>query len=92
MSASHRATLYAIFDRVTQEIVGVIQHHRHEATAIRFFADVCSMPDSIVARHLTDHELVQLGHIDEQLQITPEYKVLLTGQQWAAANKQETKE
>lgn len=78
-------TIYAILDLVANDIIGGLHIHRHEAAAIRFFSDIANMPDSNINRHPADFQLVQLGHLNEKHQIVENYKLVITGAQWAAA-------
>lgn len=80
-----RAGLYAIIDLLAEDVVGIIQQHRHEATAVRFFSDVASQEGTVVAKHVNDHALVRLGYISEALTLIPDYAVVITGATWAAA-------
>lgn len=78
--------IIAIIDTVTNDFAGPVQIHRHEAAAQRFFADIARMEGGAVQRYLRDHELVQLGTLDDDtLEITADKKILMTGKQFLAA-------
>lgn len=82
----------AIIDTVTQDVVGPLMIHRHEAPAIRMFEDVAKMDGSAVHQHVEDHELWQLGFLnDTDLTLQASKKLLISGAQWLAlqTNKQE---
>lgn len=89
---TYRDTIYAILDTVSEQIAGGLYLHKHEAAAVRFYADVASRPDTLVAKHPQDFNLVQLGYITHENTIIPEYKTVLLGSTWIAsqAKKEET--
>lgn len=80
--------LYAIEDTVANDLIGGIHIHRHEAAAIRMFSDVAQLEGSMINRHPQDYQLIQLGHLDEKNQLVENYKLVMTGLQWAAAQQQ----
>lgn len=80
-------TLYAVLDTVADLIIGGIQIHRHEASAIRTFGDVATMPNSVVAAHPGDFILVRLGHLDDSNMLVPDHSVVMTGAQWLATQQ-----
>lgn len=81
--------LYAIIDALTSEIVGGalgIIIHKHEAAAIRGFGDAAAQQGSIISTHPRDHALVRLGYLqDGTNELLPDYQVVITGEQWLAA-------
>jgi len=79
--------IYAIRDVVADALVGGLHLHAHEAAAVRFFSDVASDPQTLVARHIADHELVFLGGIQTDTGLIDSVvpHVVITGQAWAAA-------
>lgn len=82
----------AIVDNVANDIAGPLQTFNHTAQAIRFFGDVAQTQDTLVAKHIHDHSLYQLGILDDDMSIITGKTLLLTGSQWAAAqmpNRQE---
>lgn len=84
--------LIAIYDRLANDIVGPITIHKSDASAIRLFSDVASHPDSQVAKHIEDYELIEVGTISEEMVCTTalpdgHVRVILTGTQWFEARK-----
>ena len=83
-----RKQIIAIWDNVAEDIAGQLLLFPHEAPAIRFFTDVATMPDSQVARHVADYDLVRLGYLEEDGTITPGGReTILTGAAWAATQQ-----
>lgn len=78
-------TIYAIYDNVAKSLAGGLYLHKHEASAVRFFADVASDPQTMVAKHPQDFDLVRLGHLRD-LVITQDYATVLKGSTWIAAH------
>lgn len=79
--------IYAIYDKAANQIAGQIQLHifRHTAAAIRFFGDVASDPNGLVAKHIDDYELHHLGNItlDNRIEPTdPQDQLIITGTLW----------
>lgn len=84
--------IYAIRDNLAATIVGGLFLHAHHAPAVRFFSDVASDPNTNVARHIEDHDMVCLGTLDEEtceLVSTP-LAVVITGTAWKAAQQTPT--
>lgn len=79
--------IYAVYDNVADDILGGLHIHRHEAAAIRFYGDIATLPDSLIGKHPQDFDLVQLGHINRHGRIVGEFRIVLTGAQWAAAQQ-----
>lgn len=80
--------LIAIIDNKSSEMVGnYIYVHRHIATAVRMFQDAASDKQSMLSRHLQDFDLVQLGEIDDNNDITLGKEILITGKALQAANE-----
>lgn len=77
--------IYAIWDNVADDILGSLHIHKHEAAAIRFYGDIATLQDSIIGKHPEDFDLVQLGHINKHGRLVGEFRQVLTGVQWAAA-------
>lgn len=75
----------AIVDNVANDIAGPLQTFNHVAAAIRFFGDVAQTKDTIVAKHIHDHALWQLGILDDDMSIISDRKLLISGSQWSAA-------
>lgn len=83
--------LYAILD-VIANALGPIMVFRHDAAAIRAFADILGNKESMVGRHIADHKLVCLGELDDidhslalELGNNGLPRDVLTGSQWLAA-------
>lgn len=83
--------IYAVLDVIAHQLVGGLYLHKHEAAAVRFFADVATMPDSLVGKHPQDFDLVRLGYITHDNVLEPEHTVILKGSIWAAAREDSTK-
>lgn len=88
--------IYIIWDKLAMEAVGIMKLHlyAHDAAAIRFFGDIASDKQSTVSRHPADYELHCIGNFDsrEQEMLTPMKRpvVVITGEQWLAAQQQST--
>lgn len=80
--------IYAIWDIIAMQIVGILQMHRADAAAIRFFTDVATDPNTLVNKHPEHFNLLLLGAIDELNIITPGLETILTGAAWLAATHQ----
>lgn len=81
-----RTGIYAVRDTVADLIIGGLQIHRAEASAIRTFGDAATMQGSVVQMHPADFELVRLGWLLEDNQtLEPDFAVVLTGARWLAA-------
>lgn len=81
-----RRAIYVITDNKAQDIVGPVLHTMaHEAVAIRLFVDVATSPNSGIAKHPADFQLERLGYLEEDLSITPDRRIILTGSAWAAS-------
>lgn len=81
--------IYAIWDSVANDIQGGLYIHKHDASAIRFWNDICSAPDSFIKRHLKDYKLVQLGALDDKCNLVPNWRTVMTGEAWAATQPTE---
>lgn len=89
--------IYAIRDLVSKAILGGLHFFRHPAPAIRFFGDIASDPQTQIARHPQDYDLIAVATFDEdtlKLDGFDEPEIVITGAQWAAAqaSKAETSE
>lgn len=85
---TRNGSLYAVLDKVAGFYIGPIIVVRHEAAAIRNFGDIAVMQDSVVRLHPEDFELVRLGHLDDDNRLVADHAVILTGDQWLAAQQQ----
>lgn len=79
--------IYAIYDNVSEMIIGGLQLHSHAAPAIRTFGDIAVMQNSQIALHPNDFDLVLLGVLNDDTTITPAKEVVLTGANWVAAQQ-----
>jgi len=77
--------IYAVLDLIAGQIIGGLWLHRHEAAAIRMFSDVAGDPQSFIAKHPADFNLVRLGYLSEDHELVPEFTTVLTGATWLAA-------
>lgn len=69
-------------DTVPQTMLWI---HKHLATAVRMYGDVANDPKGQIHHHMEDYDLVQLGEINSQNEITPAYEILMTGQAFKAS-------
>lgn len=76
--------IVAIEDTVAEDLATNITLHHHQATAMRWWSDAASQNGSWLQTHLADHQLVQLGWLEENGRITDDRLVLMTGDQWIA--------
>lgn len=75
-------TIYAIRDRVANDLVGYypLVTFRTDQQAIRYFADSIAMEKSALGAHPNDYELLALGTIQDDGQITDQPpQVIITG-------------
>lgn len=80
--------IFGIVDRLSMDLTGgMLQTAQHPAVAIRFFSDVATHPESNIARHVEDYELVQFGVLQDDLTILPTREVIITGAQWRASQQ-----
>lgn len=89
-NTKYAATIYAIKDNVADQIIGGLYLHKHEAAAVRFFADVASTKGSLVGAHPQDFDLLRLGYITHFSELQPDHTVILRGSNWIAANESPT--
>lgn len=85
--------LYVIRDKVAGAAVGGVMGFPHDAVAVRSFSDIASDPQTTLARHIADHELICVGVLDtERCEVVQCLRdVVITGEAWAAAQaKSET--
>lgn len=86
----NKKRLYAIYDRATEDIIGVIHAMTHDTPAIRLFCDVAAAQGSMIKQHPEDFSLVCLGTLESNydaagtLELDHEFTVVFTGLQWAA--------
>lgn len=84
--------IITVRDNVAQDTVGPIQLIRHEAQGVRYFSDIAVDPQTMVHRHVTDYDLVQLGVLQDDLTITPDQRIIITGAAWNAAQERTQQE
>lgn len=74
------AAIYGIYDNKAEEFPGRFLHvHRHEATAMRDFTELCTDPNTAMAKHPDDFDLVRLGYLDhETKQLIPDPHTITT--------------
>lgn len=94
-----RTGIYAILDIVADGILGGLYLHKHEAAAVRFFNDIAGDPQTMVARHPSDFNLIRLGFysgeggdhniipIQDGPGVAGGYEVILEGSAWEALNR-----
>lgn len=87
--------IYAIYDRVAKEIVGLQMYalflFRTDNQAARYFSDAINDKTSILHKHPSDYDLRCIGHITEEGNIVPqdpEKNIVLTGDALLAAQEQ----
>lgn len=91
--------LYAIYDIVAEVLLDHIMIQRADAAAIRTFDDIlrAKTPNGI-NEHPADFNLIQLGTLmehggeGEQVEIIPQYKVVLEGTSWLAMKQKEDRQ
>jgi len=84
-----KRSIYAIYDNVAQDIVGMLHIMAHDAVAVRLFTDIAAAPDTMINKHPEDHDLVSLGELDNNCNVIPNYRVIMTGLSWAASQDSE---
>lgn len=84
--------IYAVYDRITQDTVGPLWLHAHDAAAIRMFSDVAQLPNSQIAAHPADFVLVKLGEMEitetGYPSVNAQTETIITGSQWIASQQQ----
>jgi len=83
--------LYAIRDTMARQVIGGIHVFAHEAAAVRFFGDIAGDAQTMVARHIGDHELVYIGSVNEETGMITDTdgRLVITGAAWKAAQVQD---
>lgn len=87
--------IYGIYDRVAKELMGAGMYElfvfRTDQQAVRYFADCILDPKSILSKHPSDYELVNLGFIEQDNLSAPlinasnNYQIVITGDALIAA-------
>lgn len=82
--------IYAVYDKVAQEIVGGLMAFTHDAPVIRIFVDGLADPSTSLNKHPEDFELVSLGTLTglDVSGYLGGYRVVLTGTAWKETTKQ----
>lgn len=86
--------LCVIRDRLAESI-GPVMAFPAVPAAIRSFSDLALDPQTMIYRHPEDFDILKLAEIDErsgQLTICEPPELLLSGVQWAAAQKPQVPE
>lgn len=80
--------VYAIRDLVANALVGGLHLFAHDAPAVRFFGDIASDPQTMIARHPADYDLICIGQYNEDTySLTPErVEIVITGAAYHAAH------
>lgn len=89
-------SLYIIRDNLANSILNeVIQAHASDASAVRTFSDIINLPNSPIAAHPGDYDLVCIGQLldynteGDELKaghIKPDYRVIINAKTWLDAN------
>lgn len=82
--------IYAIFDNLAMTITGPLMTFKANAAAIRTFSDIAGDAQTNIGKHPADYDLLQVGHIDDQGNITVYRETVITGEQWLAAQERNT--
>lgn len=80
-------SIYMVYDKVAQTVIGSPILEASDAPAIRAFFDALGAKDSLLAQHVADYSLSLLGTIDSEGIIRPQEGTPLTvanGEQWLA--------
>lgn len=73
--------LYAVLDTITNEIIGGIQLHLNNQSAVRTMEHILKQPNSVVTMNPGDFELWKLGTIDHLNNLLPARDLILSGLQ-----------
>lgn len=84
--------IYAVYDRVAQDITGGLMVFTHDAPAVRIFVDALGDESTILNKHPNDFELVCLGEFDNpdgRIELTGylQHRSVLTGEAWKAGQQ-----
>jgi hypothetical protein len=81
--------IYAIRDKVAESIGQQVWLFKADAAAIRFFHDVLSDGKSYPGSHPDDYELLAVGNLDDNGEITTDGcpSVIFSGTQWKQAKE-----
>lgn len=84
-----RTGIYAIYDNLAKAILGGLHLYKHDAAAIRFFSDIATTANTQINKHPSDFDLVRLGFLENEVELTPLHEVILTGANWLAAQQKQ---
>lgn len=86
--------VYAIRDVAAGAIIGGLHVFPHDAVAVRFFGDLCGDPQTMIARHPKDHELIRIARVSDDDCMGTEcpldecgLSVVISGAAWVAAQQ-----
>lgn len=76
--------LYVVRDKLAEDVGDQIMVCRADAVAVRAFTDALQNPQSYMAKHPQDYELLEVGalHHDGRIEAIESPRIVLTGQQW----------
>lgn len=90
-----QTNIYAVYDKLAHELVGNIFTTQHDAAAIRAFSEALQNPNSLIAKHPKDFQLISFGRLictDNGPSISPlidngvfTFRVVTTGEAWVAS-------
>lgn len=74
-----RYALYIVWDNKAEDITGGLAAvHKADAPAMRMFADMVTRPNSPLAQHADDYELVCIGTLDDNGEINSAERRIVT--------------
>lgn len=80
--------IYGVFDRVAGSVTGGLMLFAADAVAVRTFGDICRDPNTMMARHPNDYDLVRLGILADNGEIGGvEFTTVITGAAFAATQE-----
>lgn len=83
--------LFVVYDKVAETFLFNIVIDRHPAPACRQFNDALAAPDSALAKHPADYQLLHIGYIEDSGQLVPIVpQVIHTGEAWLSSQSQES--
>lgn len=86
--ANSQRSLFIIYDLVAQNLIGQVVLERHPAPVIRLFHQLLADKNTQLAAHPKDYNVVHIGFIDDDGQLTPIAPLTVaTGEGWLAAQE-----
>lgn len=84
--------IYAVWDKVAQDLTGGLMLFSHDAPVIRIFTDGLADPQTMLNKHPADYDLVCLGFCDVVDGVPSVHgialpRVVLSGAAWAEMQK-----